>query len=65
MWIARIDVVEKLNDNSEKMVTTTLHLNNNLKKTLQNSNVSGKRKKKKKWRNVNINLQQCYSAGSM
>lgn len=32
MWIARIDVVEKLNDNSEKMVTTTLHLNNNLKK---------------------------------
>mgnify|MGYP001268805406 FL=1 len=32
MWIARIDVVEKLSDNSEKMVTTTLYLNNNLKK---------------------------------
>jgi len=32
MWIARIDVVEKLNDISEKMVTTTLYLNNNLKK---------------------------------
>lgn len=47
MWIARIDVVEKLNDNSEKMVTTTLHLNNDFKKLYKTVMSVAKKQRKK------------------
>ena len=47
MWIARIDVVEKLNDNSEKMVTTPLYLNNDFKKLYKTVMSVAKKQRKK------------------